>query len=314
MRDKVVTLFGGTGFVGTQIVKRLAERGATIRAVTRAPHRALHLKPMGNVGQVNLVPWRGTGVEALRPLVQGADLVVDLVGILFERRSGDFMRVHADFAGNVAAAAAEEGVPRLLHMSALGADLDSPALYGRSKAEGERRVMAAFKDAAVFRPSVVFGPGDGFFERFGRMAAYVPVLPLIDGGKTRFQPVYVGDVADAFVTAAERPETKGQTYELGGPGVYTFKELLAYLAGVLDRRCLFVPLSSKLARVQARFLEYLPEPPLTRDQLELLKVDNVVSGTRPGLKELGITPTPIETTVPAYIKGYVRRRPLTLAR
>ncbi|MCB1884613.1 MAG: complex I NDUFA9 subunit family protein [Geminicoccaceae bacterium] len=309
MRDKVVTLFGGTGFVGTQIVKRLAERGATIRAVTRAPHRALHLKPLGNVGQINLVPWRGGGVEALRTLVRGTDLVVNLVGILFEGRKGDFMRVHADFAGNVASAAKAEGVPRLLHMSALGADPDSPALYGRSKAEGEKRVMAAFKDATVFRPSIVFGPGDGFFERFGRMMAYVPAAPLIDGGTTRFQPVYVGDVADAFVTAAERPDAKGRLYELGGPGTYTFKELLAYLAGVLDRRCLFVPLPSGLARFQARFLEYLPEPPLTRDQLELLKVDNVVGGTRPGLEDLGITPTPIETTVPAYIKGYVRRRP-----
>ena len=308
MRDKVVTLFGGTGFIGRQIVKRLAEEGAYIRVVTRERARAMPLKPLAEVGQLVPVPF-SEKPDALRALVRGADSAIYLIGILHARDPHGFTRVHAELPAKIAAAAKAEGVRRFLHMSAIGADPNSPAAYGKSKALGEARVREAAPDAVIFRPSIVFGPGDGFFERFGRMATIAPALPLIDGGKTRFQPVYAGNVADAFIKAMRDDSCRGKLYELGGPKVYSFKELLLYLIETLNRRRFLMPLSSDVAGRMARFFEYLPEPPLTRDQLAMLQVDNVVSGRYPGLKDLGIASAPLEVIVPTYLKGYARMRP-----
>lgn len=309
MREQVVTVFGGAGFIGRHLVRRLAARGATVRVATRSPETAGHLLPMGEVGQIVLT--RFAGDEAgLAALVAGADAVVNLVGILFERRPGDFDRVHGELPGRIGAAARAAGVTRLVHLSAIGADPASKAHYARSKAAGEAALRAAFPSAVVLRPSIVFGPEDGFFNRFAQMAKIAPALPLVGGGRTRFQPVYVGDVAEAILAGLDRPELAGRTFELGGPRVYTFAELLAYVLRVTGRRRLLLPLPFAVARLQARLLELLPTPPLTRDQVSLLERDNVVTPGAAGLAELGITPTPVEVIVPTYLRAFARSAPM----
>ncbi len=309
MREQVVTVFGGAGFIGRHLVRRLAARGATVRVATRSPETAGHLLPMGEVGQIVLA--RFAGDEAgLAGLVAGADAVVNLVGILFERRAGDFDRVHGELPGRIGAAARAAGVARLVHLSAIGADPASPAHYARSKAAGEAALRAAFPAAVVLRPSIVFGPEDGFFNRFAQMARIAPALPLVGGGRTRFQPVYVGDVAEAILAGLDRPELAGRTFELGGPRVYTFAELLAYVLRVTGRRRLLLPLPFAVARLQARLLELLPTPPLTRDQVSLLERDNVVAPGAAGLAALGITPTPVEVIVPSYLRAFARSTPM----
>ena len=304
MQSKVVTIFGGSGFIGRYVVKRLAELGAVIRVPTRRPERAIFLKPLGAVGQINIEPWNASAAGEAERLLAGSDLAVSLIGILFERRGGDFERVQGRLPGEIGAAATKHGVTRLVHVSAIGADPNSPAVYGRTKAAGEAAVTAAFPTATILRPSIVFGPEDGFFNRFARMSQISPALPLIGGGRTRFQPVYVGDVADAVVAALTRADAAGRTYELGGPGVYSFRELLAYVLEVTGRRRLLLDLPFGIAALQARLLQFLPEPPLTPDQLELLKKDNVVAAGAPGLTDLGVTPTPLELIVPTYLKAF----------
>jgi uncharacterized protein YbjT (DUF2867 family) len=310
MRDKVVTVFGGSGFVGRYVVQRLAGMGAVVRVPTRRPERALFLKPMGAVGQIVLEPWdpRGGEVELARHLA-GATHAVNLIGILHESRSGGgFDEVQGRLPGRIVAAAAAGGADGIVHVSAIGADPGSASAYARTKAAGEEAVRAALGRAVVLRPSVVFGPEDQFFNRFARMAQVSPFLPLIGGGRTRFQPVYVGDVADAVVAGLRDPDGRaaGRTFELGGPGVYTFRELMAYLLKVLRRRRALVSIPFGLARRQARLLQLLPEPPLTVDQVELLARDNVVSPGAPTLADLGVSPTPLETVVPAYVQPYAR--------
>jgi NADH dehydrogenase len=306
MRDAVVTVFGGSGFLGRHLIRRLARHGAVIRVPTRLPDRAIHLKPMGAVGQIVVEPFDPAREGLIEALVAGATHVVNLVGILYERRAGDFDALQGKLPGRIAKAATEAGARRLVQISAIGADPASTSLYARSKAAGEANARAAFPGATVLRPSIVFGPEDGFFNRFAEMARFLPALPLIGGGTNRFQPVYVGDVADAIMAALERDDAPGRTYELGGPRVYTFKELLAYMLEVTGRRRLLLPLPFKIAALQARVLELLPVPPLTRDQLELLKRDNVVSANALGLADLGITPSPLEVIVPTYLRQYAR--------
>lgn len=308
MRNEVITVFGGTGFVGRQVVHCLAQRGATLRVVTRDPDRAGFLRPMGAVGQIALLPY-GDDEAALRLLIDEATGVVNLLGILFERRAGDFMAVHRDLAGRIAKVAAETGVKRLVQVSAIGADSDGPAMYAKSKAAGEAAVKSAFSRATIIRPSIVFGPGDGFFCRFAQMSVLSPVLPLIDGGKTKFQPVYVGDVAEAIARCLESQGQEGKTFELGGPRVATFEELLRYMLKTLNRRRLLLPLPKSIARMQARFLELLPSPPLTRDQLLMLERDNVVASDAATLADLGIHPTPLEVVVPLFLQPFGRPRP-----
>jgi uncharacterized protein YbjT (DUF2867 family) len=304
MRNQVVTVFGGSGFVGRYVVQRLAEQGAVIRVPTRRPERALFLKPLGAVGQINLERWNPSGEGEVERLLVGADAAVSLIGILFERAGGDFDRLQARLPGEIGAAAARQGAERVVHVSAIGADPGSTSAYARTKAAGEAALKASFPQATILRPSIVFGPEDGFFNRFARMSQLSPVLPLIGGGHTRFQPVYVGDVADAVMAVLTQPEMAGRTYELGGPTVYSFKELLAYLLRVTGRRRLLLNLPFGIASLQAKLLRFLPEPPLTPDQVELLKRDNVVGQGSPGLAELGISPTPLEVIVPEYLRAY----------
>ena len=314
MRGRLITIFGGTGFIGRHVVRRLAARGARIRAISR--NWRVHgrdLQPMGNVGQIVGGPVDLKSEPALTDVLAGSHAVINLIGILYETKRQKFAEVQGELPGRIARAAAAAGVGRMVQISAIGADPNSASAYARSKAQGEAAARAAFADAAIMRPSIVVGPEDGFFNRFAAMARLLPALPLIGGGETRFQPVWVGDVASAVVAALERDDARGETFELGGPKVYSFAELMRYMLQVIERRRLLVPLSFGLAALQARFLELLPVPPLTRDQVELLKVDNVVAPDARTLTDLGITPTPIELVVPDYLVRY-RARPAALAR
>lgn len=299
----VATVFGGSGFIGRYVVKRLAALGHTVRIAGRDVEGARSLMTVGRVGQT--VPYFASlSREAdVRRALEGAELAVNLVGILAERRQGDFQRVQADGAGLIARMAAEAGVSRMVAISAIGADAASPSAYARSKAAGEEAVRAAMPGATILRPSLVFGAEDKFFNRFGAMAMALPVMPVIHGA-TRFQPVYVGDVADAVLAGLDRADTLGQTYELGGPQVLTFREILAYIVQETRRRRPLVNVPDGLARIQARLGELVPGKPFTRDQLLLLSRDNVVTAGARGLAELDITPTPIDLVVPAYLARY----------
>ncbi|MGH6932070.1 MAG: complex I NDUFA9 subunit family protein [Dongiaceae bacterium] len=312
MAAGVVTVFGGAGFIGRYLVQRLAKRGWIIRVAQRYPDDALFLKPMGAVGQITPVAADVRSDAAVARAVDGADVVVNLVGILLERRRQTFSAVHAEGAGRVARAARAAGAHVFVQMSAIGADPNSSADYARSKAAGEAAVRAIFPSAAIVRPSIVIGPEDDFFNRFAAMARLAPALPLIGGGTTRFQPVYVGDVADAMARLVEDPATTGKTYELGGPRIYSFKELLELLLREIGRRRLLLPLPAALAELQALAFEIVDKlsfqillpPPLTRDQVRLLRHDNVVAADALGLGDLGIAPTPIETIIPSYLARY----------
>lgn len=299
----VATVFGGSGFIGRYIVKRLAHKGFVVRVAVRDPERALFLKPMGGVGQVVPLYASLTNEATVQRAIEGADLVVNAVGILAERRRGDFQRIHAEGAGLVGRLATKAGVGRLVHISAIGADPNSPSRYGASKGAGEALLREAFAGATILRPSLVFGPEDHLFNRFAAMARVLPFMPVICGD-TQFQPVYVGDVADAVMAALERPDAVGAVYELGGPRVWQFRELLAYILTETGRRRWMVDIPLGLARLQARFMELLPGKPLTRDQVVMLQRDNLVGPDMPGLKELGIVPTPLELVVPIYLRRY----------
>ncbi len=315
MQGKLVTVFGGSGFIGRHVVQRLAAAGARVRVAVRYPREAAHLQPMGDVAQIVPFPASLSHEGSVRAAVADADAVVNLVGILFEKGRQKFDAVHRQGAATAARAAKDAGVATLVHMSALGADPQSRAKYARSKAAGEAAVREAFPEAVILRPSVVFGPQDGFFNLFGSLARFSPFLPVIGGGGgTKFQPVYVGDVADAVMTGLGDPSCAGQTYELGGPAVYGFREILEIILRETGRKRPLVPVPFFLASLQAAFLQLMPTPLLTRDQVKLLKTDNVVSGDLPGLAELGIQPTGVEAIIPTYLRRYRRggpfRRPL----
>jgi NADH dehydrogenase len=299
----VATVFGGSGFIGRYVVKRLAAAGHVVRVAVRDPEAALFLKPMGAVGQIVPLAASVTHPAAVARAVESADFVVNLVGILAERRPGDFSRAQAAGAKTVATACAAAGVQRLVHVSAIGADPASPSRYAKTKGEGEQGVRAAFPAATILRPSIVFGPEDQFFNRFAAIAAFSPVMPVI-AGATRFQPVYVGDVADAVMAALTRPEATGRIYELGGPNVYTFRELLAWILLQTQRHRRLATVPMAVARFEAAILERLPGKLLTRDQLLLLAKDNVVGKGVLSLSELGIRATPIDLLVPQYLARF----------
>ena len=301
MNTNLVTVFGGSGFLGRHTVRALARAGWRIKVATRHPNRAFFLRPLGAVGQIDFVKCDVSDAASVAQALTGSQAVVNLAGILFQ--SGQtFEDVQADGAANIAQAAAAAGVGALVHVSAIGADAESDSAYAATKAEGERAVREAFPQAVILRPSIIFGPEDGFFNKFAAMARFLPALPLIGGGRTRFQPVFVGDVAQAIVTGLSRQD--GRTYELGGPGTYSFKELLQLILRETGRRRALIPMPFALASVKAAFLQLLPKPLLTIDQVRLLKKDNVVSPTAPGLADLGITPTSVEAVIPSYLWRY----------
>jgi uncharacterized protein YbjT (DUF2867 family) len=302
--ETLVAVFGGSGFLGRHVVRALAKRGYRVRVAVRRPELAGHLQPMGRVGQIHAVQANLRYPESVTAAVRDADIVINLVGILFERGRQRFDTVMTAGAQTVARAAQTVSAP-LVHVSAIGADANSSSQYARAKAEGERLVLAAHEAAVIVRPSIIFGPEDDFFNRFAALARIAPALPLVGGGRTRMQPVFAGDVAEAIARAVDGDLRSGVAYELGGPGVRTFKELIQFVLATTQRRRLLVPVPFALMKLQAMFLQFLPKPPITPDQVELLKSDNVVSESAKGdgrtLEAIGITPESIEAIVPTYL-------------
>jgi len=311
----VATVFGGSGFIGRYVVRRLANAGKIVRVAVRDPERALFLKTAGKIGHIVPLYAPVTDDAAVRRAVSGAEWVVNLVGALTESRAATFQAIHAEGAARVAGAAAAAGVKRLVHVSAIGADQASDSRYASTKGQGEAAVRAAFPTATILRPSIVFGPEDNFFNRFAAMTRMMPFLPVIEGA-TRMQPVYVGDVADAVLAALRSDDAVGKTYEIGGPKTWLFVDLLAYILKVTGRDLPLVNMPVSLVRLQALVMEHLPGKLLTRDQLKMLAHDNVVGSGALGLHDLGISPSAVEQIVPEYLRRFRPgggRRPTTLA-
>lgn len=314
LRDEMITVFGASGFIGRYVVRALAKAGYRVRAATRRPHLAHELKPMGVVGQIQLVQANLRNADSVARAVEGASGVINLVGILYQDGKQTFDSLQSEGAKLVAEKAAEAGVERFVQISAIGADATSPSKYARTKALGEQAVRAALPGATILRPSIVFGTEDQFFNKFADMARFAPALPLIGGGQTKFQPVWCADVADATLNALESEEARGKTYELGGPEVYSFKELMDFILTTIRRKRLLVPVPFFAASGLGLFGEIsaaLPfvQPFLTRDQVTLLKKDNIVgiSGEEAGtLADLGIEPETVEAIVPGYLVRYRR--------
>lgn len=305
--QNLVTVFGGSGFVGTQAVRFLAKAGWNVRVAVRNPNLAYKMRLLGDVGQIDVVQANIRDRASIERALQGASASLNLAGVLRETGRQGFQAIHAMGAKTVAEAATAQGVGRVVQMSAIGADPDGPSKYARTKAEGEAAVREVRPDAVIVRPSIVFGNGDGFFNRFAAMAQVSPALPLIGGGETRFQPVFVGDVGRALARVVSDAEAAEQTYELGGPGVFTFKALMEMLLAETGQRRLLVPVPWPVARMLgsvADFGSFLLPPPVTADQVESLTVDNVVSGQYPGLRDLGVTPTTLEAILPTYLYRY----------
>jgi uncharacterized protein YbjT (DUF2867 family) len=326
MTSSVVTVFGGSGFLGRHLVNRLAKQGAVVRVAVRDPEAAHFMKPMGNAGQVIPMHANINDDAQVRLACDGADIVINLVGLLSEWGKNTFKNVHADGAARVAKAAKDTGAQQFIQVSAIGASAKSPSTYAKTKAEGEAAVKKAFPGATIVRPSVVFGPEDQFFNRFAGLAQFLPMLPVFgclaipkvtlfgekgavdvdiygDGG-TKFQPVYVGDVADAVMAILDTPKAAGATYELGGPTVYSFKELMELVLRQTDRKKLLIPIPFWMAMIEGWFLQMLPKPLLTCDQVLQLKYDNVANGKAKGFKQLGIKPVAAESILPTYLARF----------
>jgi uncharacterized protein YbjT (DUF2867 family) len=303
----LVTVFGGSGFIGAQVVRALAKRGWRVRAAMRRPGRGYRLRMLGDVGQIEIVQANIRVPESVDRALAGAEAAINLVGVIAERGRQGFQSVHAMGAKTVAEAAARAGAGRLVHVSALGSGPDAGSKYARSKADGEAAARAAMPGATILRPGIVFGPGDAFFNRFARLATTSPVLPLIGGGKTRIQPVFVGDVAQAVANVLADEGTSGQTFELGGPGVFTFEALMRLMLKEIGRGPLLLPIPFGVAQLMGLagdLQAVVMAPVLTSDQVAHLRSDIVVGEGALGLADLGIAPTALEPILPTYLFRY----------
>ena len=330
MDRMTVTVFGGSGFVGRHLVRRLAADGKVIRVAVRDIEAANYLRPMGDVGQIVPIAADLGDNGSVAAAVEGANSVVNLVGLLYESGSQNFEQIHKLGATNVAKASADAGVLKLVQLSAIGASRSSFSAYARTKAAGEKNVKKAFPGATVIRPSIIFGPEDNFFNLFAGISRLSPLIPVFgcpsfprinifsdkgplnidfygEGG-TKFQPIYVGDVADAIVAALESEETNGNIYEIGGPKIYTSKEMMELLLSTIGRKRILAPIPFWYLNLIAYFMEFLPKPMLTRDQVMLLRRDNVVGSRSKKLHDLGVSATPAEAILPAYLARFRRPR------
>jgi uncharacterized protein YbjT (DUF2867 family) len=296
-----VVVFGGTGFLGRRLVHRLAAEGTLVRVAVRQPDGAQNDLPATDVAQVTFVRADVRDQASVAAAMTETDAVVNAVSAYVEKSDVTFEAVHVQGAEKVAQEAARLGVARLVLVSGLGADPQSQYPYIRSRGRGELAVQRAFPGATIVRPSAIFGPGDAIFGTLASLARFLPVLPLIGGGRTRLQPVYVEDVAEAVVRILAAPGTVGRIYELGGPEVYTLRDLVRFTLCVIGKRRLLISLPFTVAEIQARLFELMPSPPLTTGQVDLLKTDSVASGALPGFRELNILPRAIEEIVPNYI-------------
>lgn len=309
LQDKTITVFGGTGFLGRHIIQHLAKTGATIRVATRLPQKAYFLRPYGRVGQIVPMACNIHNDDSVARTLEGSDIAVNLVGILYEKGKSTFNAIHVDTPARIARLSRQKGLSQLIHVSALGADPAATSNYARSKAAGEIAVLNGFSNATVLRPSIVFGHEDNFFNKFAQMAQFAPCLPLIGGGHTKFQPVYVADIAKAveeivLQQATGHHNTSRNTYEMTGPRIYSFKDLMLLMLAETGQKVGLMPIPFPLAKILATFTGLLPVPPLTRDQVDSLKTDNIGHPQAPGLKNLGIRATALETVLPTYMDKF----------
>lgn len=300
---KLACVFGGSGFIGRQIVRELARLGYTIKVASRAPEGAYFLRTAGTVGQVVPVACDYGDDASIRAAVQGCELVVNCVGVLYEKKGAGFAAIHTELPRAVAKACRIEDVRRFIHISALGCDQAS-SKYAQSKYAGERAVLENFPAATIFRPGVVFGAEDNFFNMFARLSVLLPALPLVGGGKTKLQPVYVGDIADAVIIAARHDDCRGKIYELGGPEILTLRQIYGRLFKETGRPRLLISMPWGLAKFQGSILGLMPSPILTADQVETLKTDNVVGADALTLRDLGLTGTGLDVILPTYLARF----------
>lgn len=303
MNGELVTIFGGAGFIGKTLVQHLAKAGYRIRVAVRRPNSALFVKPLGDLGQVQVSQANIRNKASVAAAIKGADVVINLVSVLHESGSQSFEKLNVQGAENIAEVASYAGVKRLFQVSAIGVDEESSSKYARTKARGEKAVLKHFPSATIIRPSVVFGPDDQFFNKFAGMAKMFRMLPVVCGD-TKMQPIYVGDVAAAIENAIKDENTAGKIYEIGGPKVYTLREIMELVNKVTKQDVPLIPIPLQLAYFQAFFLGMLPNPLLTIDQVRLLQNDNVVGESMPNLSDLGVAPTPAEAIIPNYLVHY----------
>ena len=299
--QKIIAIFGAGGFLGKRLMRELTILNYRVKVATRNPYLKGYLKPMGNPGQIEFFKTNIFNLEDIKQVLKDCDLVINLVGILYETRKQKFNQIHAQFPYLLGNLCHESGIRNLVHVSALGVREKHISKYMQSKLQGEKNIKATFKPSVILRPSLIFGPGDKFFNTFASLAQFCPVLPLIGGGKTKFAPIYVGNVAKAIVKALELNNSEPKIYELGGPENYSFKELMEILLTEIKKKRFLVPVPFGFAKFQSYFLQMMPNPLLTPDQVELLKHNNVVSGDYPTLKDFGITGTAIQSILPKYI-------------
>ena len=299
--QKIIAIFGGGGFLGKHLMRLLTKLDYRIKVATRNPYLKGYLKPLGNPGQIELFKTNIFNEENVKNVLRDCDLVINLVGILYETKKQKFDQIHSQFPHLLSNLCKEMGIKNLIHVSALGVKEKHNSKYIQSKLQGEKNIQENFKSSIILRPSVLFGPSDQFFERFASIAQFSPFLPLIGGGKTKFAPIYVGDVAKAIVKALELNNSKPKIYELGGPENYSFKELMEILLREIKKKRFLISIPFGFAKFQSYFLQMLPNPLLTPDQVELLKHHNIVSGDHLTLKDLGITGTPIQSILSKYI-------------
>jgi NADH dehydrogenase len=301
-KQKIATIFGGTGFVGRYIVRLLAKEGYLIKVATRIPERAYFLKPCGDIGQIVPFYCDYNNQGSIDEAVQNSDLVINCIGVLYQKRKSKFKTAHIDIPEKIAKACKKNKSEYFIHISSLGVDKNN-SKYAKTKLEGEKAVKKSFKNVIIFRPSVVFGPEDQLFNLFAELSRYLPFLPLIGGGKTRFQPVYVGDIAKAVVISMKK-ENKGKLFELGGPEVVNFKEVYGLIFKHCNRKRALIPMPFWLAKFNAFFLGFFPKPLLTTDQVTSLKFDSVVGKKALGFSELGIMPKSLAMILPSYLERF----------
>jgi uncharacterized protein YbjT (DUF2867 family) len=298
---KIIAIFGAGGFLGKHLMRQLTKLGYRVKVATRNPYLKGYLKPLGSPGQIELFKTNIYNEDDVKKVLRNCDLVINLVGILFETKKQKFKQIHSQFPLLLSKLCNEAKIKKLVHVSALGVKENHTSEYMQSKLKGEKNIKEIFQSSVILRPSVVFGPEDKFFNTFASLAQFSPVLPLVGGGKTKFSPIYVDDVAKAIVKALELHNSETKIYELGGPENYSFKELMEILLIEIKKKRLLVNMPFGLAKFNSYFLQMMPNPLLTPDQVELLKFNNIVTGEHPTLNNLGITGTSIKNVLPKYI-------------
>jgi NADH dehydrogenase len=298
--QKIIGIFGAGGFLGKHLMRQLTKLDYRVKVATRNPYLKGYLKPLGNPGQIELFKTNIFNPEDVKQVLKNCDLAINLVGILYETRKQKFNQIHAQFPNLLSELCNELGVKKLVHVSALGVKEGHPSQYMQSKLQGEKNIQDTFKQSVILRPGIMFGPEDKFFNIFATLAQFSPALPLIGGGKTVFEPIYVGDVAQTIVKSLELNNSKPSIYELGGAN-YSFKELMQILLSEINKKRFLIPIPWGMAKFQSYFLQMLPTPLLTPDQVTMLRYDNVVSGEYKTLKNLKIKPTTIQSILPKYI-------------